>query len=226
MGCDHSQTKPKAHETPPFLLTKTKDFFYEDAPESVYEEFEFIREELKYSQKVARIYAFENGTYPERFSDASILTKQFFLNDLYGWVTSLNTKSHLLSQIKALCQGEFCSAYIQSGIEKASFLFFLFEPPMEIVGYACVIQYSHNKSLLLHSICTKQKKGYGKYLVERIKDIAALRKIETVSLESVPSAVGFYKKLGFKESGGVCKEPSDCAMTYTLSDGWGLNKKE
>jgi N-acetylglutamate synthase-like GNAT family acetyltransferase len=47
------------------------------------------------------------------------------------------------------------------------------------------------------TIATTQKKGVGRLLMNRIKNDAKKAGYKTLRVNSIPNAVGFYKKMGF-----------------------------
>jgi hypothetical protein len=201
MGLPNSKPSRESHEC----------FFYQYAPSSVYEEFESIREELKHSKKVVRIYAFHPGSYPL----PDVRTKRPLLRDLYRWYMDREVNVPFISEITQLCQGEFTEKYVECGLRRAGFVLLIFEPSMEIVGFASCIY--DNDALVLHSLCTKQKKGYGKLLVNLIKNLSMhVSGVTHIYLESVPSAVAFYKKLGFEELDAEAESEDDSAMAFYI----------
>ena len=73
----------------------------------------------------------------------------------------------------------------------------------KLVGFALVNKNHRNQKgdMRIRLIGTNKGKGIGRLLMERIIDNARQRGLKTVTLESVPTARGFYNKLGFRPIG-------------------------
>lgn len=120
----------------------------------------------------------------------------------------------ILYEFESFCQGEIRYPYLQSGIEDASFIFVVYDPA--IVGFAIITRESSN-TFNIHSICTA--KGYGAKLMDRIVELSrAYPGIRRITLESVYSAIGFYKKMGFVIYGDIDKF-GETQMVRTLNGG-------
>jgi N-acetylglutamate synthase-like GNAT family acetyltransferase len=62
-------------------------------------------------------------------------------------------------------------------------------------GFAIIRKY--DGIMVLDLIGANRGKGYGRQMMERIINNAKKKGVETIFLNSVPSAVNFYKKFGF-----------------------------
>lgn len=73
----------------------------------------------------------------------------------------------------------------------------------KLVGFALVNKNHKNKkgNMRIRLIGTNKGKGIGRLLMNRIISNARNRGLNTVTLESVPQARGFYTKLGFRPIG-------------------------
>ena len=73
----------------------------------------------------------------------------------------------------------------------------------QLVGFALVNKNHRNQKgdMRIRLIGTNKGRGIGRMLMERIIDNARQRGLKTVTLESVPTARGFYNKLGFRPIG-------------------------
>ena len=73
----------------------------------------------------------------------------------------------------------------------------------QLVGFALINRNHRNQrgDVRIRLIGTNKGKGIGRLLMERIIDNARQRGLKTVTLESVPTARGFYNKLGFRPIG-------------------------
>ena len=73
----------------------------------------------------------------------------------------------------------------------------------KLVGFALVNKNHKNKKgdMRIRLIGTNKGKGIGRLLMNRIISNARNRGLNTVTLESVPEARGFYNKMGFRPIG-------------------------
>jgi len=73
----------------------------------------------------------------------------------------------------------------------------------KLVGFALINKNHRNQKgdVRIRLIGTNKGRGIGRVLMERIIDNARQRGLKTVTLESVPTARGFYTKLGFRPIG-------------------------
>ena len=73
----------------------------------------------------------------------------------------------------------------------------------KLVGFALVNKNHKNKKgdMRIRLIGTNKGKGIGRLLMNRIISNARNRGLNTVTLESVPQARGFYTKMGFRPIG-------------------------
>ena len=73
----------------------------------------------------------------------------------------------------------------------------------KLVGFALINKDHKNRrgDVRIRLIGTNKGRGIGKMLMERIINNAKQRGLNTVTLESVPEARGFYNKLGFRPIG-------------------------
>ena len=73
----------------------------------------------------------------------------------------------------------------------------------KLVGFALVNKNHKNKKgdMRIRLIGTNKAKGIGRLLMNRIISNARNRGLNTVTLESVPQARGFYNKMGFRPIG-------------------------
>jgi GNAT superfamily N-acetyltransferase len=84
-----------------------------------------------------------------------------------------------------------------------------------IFGFAII---SHKKDVLkIFVICSNnQYKGAGTILMDFIKTYALRHSIQKIRLSSVPDAILFYKKMGFKQLKPTCEPYELCEMVYFL----------
>jgi len=73
----------------------------------------------------------------------------------------------------------------------------------KLVGFALVNKNHRNQrgDVRIRLIGTNKGRGIGRMLMERIIDNARRRGLNTITLESVPEARGFYNKMGFRPIG-------------------------
>jgi N-acetylglutamate synthase-like GNAT family acetyltransferase len=73
----------------------------------------------------------------------------------------------------------------------------------KLVGFALVNKNHRNQKgdMRIRLIGTNKGKGIGRLLITRIINNARNRGLNTVTLESVPEARGFYNKMGFRPIG-------------------------
>jgi len=69
----------------------------------------------------------------------------------------------------------------------------------KLVGFALVTP--EGKILNLEVIVTNSGKGYGKNLINKLKTNGRVQGFSKIYLNSVNSAINFYKKLGFQQVG-------------------------
>lgn len=83
-----------------------------------------------------------------------------------------------------------------------------------MVGFALIEV--KKPTMKIHLIATKPGQGVGKLLMKRIVTNAKKKKLQAIFLESVPSAVGFYKKLGYAPTGNKNNSSSLTMMAKNI----------
>ena len=207
-------------------------YFYSNAPLSVQEEFSSVRERLEKGEStVFKIYKMTSDyNFITEVNGVPVTYEKKLIEDLYSWSTNEKLNGYFLSDLVGLCNEKLRDMYIQGGLEQCSFLFLLFGPPMEIVGFAMLMSsmpyYNENQdALFLHSICAEKGKRYGERILLALLEVA--RRIpnkEILKGEAVFSSVEFYKKYKFKVKQPCRGNYNDCVITYDLHPTGGTRK--
>jgi GNAT superfamily N-acetyltransferase len=73
----------------------------------------------------------------------------------------------------------------------------------KLVGFALINKNHRNQNgdVRIRLIGTNKGRGIGRLLMERIINNARNRGLNTITLESVPEARGFYNRMGFRPIG-------------------------
>ena len=207
--------------------------FYSNAPLSVQEEFSSVRERLENGETtVLKIYKMTSDySFITEIDGIPVVSDNKLIDDLYTWSTNQRKNGYLLSILTGLCNEKLRDMYIQGGLEECTFLFLLFAPPMNIVGFAMLLSsvpyYDTDRdALFLHSICSQKGKRYGEKLLLTLLEVA--RRIPDRRIlkgEAVFSSVEFYKKYKFKVKQPCRGNYNDCVITYDLHPSGGTRRK-
>ena len=130
-------------------------------------------------------------------------------------------KGKVAESLSGLCRLSGMSArYIQTGLQSATFIFFLYDPSTTdaVVGFAIV--YSESDKLFVYAICTQENtSGYGSSLLRAVETVAKKVGKQKVSLEAEEDVLPFYEKNGYVNVGTVEFEPDNFILEKTLPVG-------
>jgi hypothetical protein len=147
-------------------------------------------------------------------SSTDVSTK---LKALYTYVV------HTIPQIEPDCK--FGTKLFEKIIPEGLY-FVLYNSANEIIGYTWTSRWLNSR--YIHHLCTSKSlyKGAGSVLIEYIKNYVRNEGLSSITLRSLPSAIGFYKSVGFQKEKEDCTDTQSCGMIFhILRGGRRLTKK-
>ena len=126
---------------------------------------------------------------------------------------------YIMDQIQShtLCKGIHMS-HIEYKLNHSDIilLFRKSSEPIELHGIAICVKDPDHFTLKVDIVCgSNTQKGIGSILLEEIRQIAKALGYKAITLQSLPSSIGFYFKKGFS-----CNNPEKlCNMKYELHSG-------
>jgi len=106
-------------------------------------------------------------------------------------------ENKILAQYQPVCQGHLNTDYLIDALEKANHVITLNVNGL-VIGMAILReQYSKMKYMEVDVICAREHSHVGSLILNACENLARSMKIGAVSLSSVPTAIGFYRKMGY-----------------------------
>lgn len=100
-----------------------------------------------------------------------------------------------------ICRGTVTKTYLRKAFEKENVNGYIALKNNKKIGF--IIYYKKNNTLYLDVVCTSKSKikgvPLGQLLLYKMEEYAKKQKYKKMTAESVPSALSFYKKLGWKK---------------------------
>lgn len=155
------------------------------------------------------------------------LEKKITLEDYEGFFdddAGLELYDFLVEQGKAydICRGKITRSYIKNAFEKEDVNGFIVKIKKDIVGF--IVFYLKNKDLYLDLICVLKNDNtkdlpIGQLLLFKLEQYANKNKLTKIYTDAIPSALPFYKKMGWTKTNQNDKDDK----INLIKD---LNKKE
>ena len=106
-----------------------------------------------------------------------------------------NKRANALNLLTGKNLGKGYASTMFDLVGKGSYKNYVVHSNNKIHGFAVIRGNGNNLHVM--TIATTQKKGVGRLLMNRIKNDAKKAGYKTLRVNSIPNAVGFYKKMGF-----------------------------
>ena len=130
-------------------------------------------------------------------------------------------KGRAAETLSGLCRlSGMSSRYIQTGLQSATFIFFLYESATAEYPVGFAIVHSGTDDLFIYAICTqKNTAGYGSILLRAVETVAKKTGKAKVQLEAEEDVHPFYEKNGYVNIGEVEFEPDNFTLEKKILGG-------
>ena len=123
--------------------------FYSNAPLSVQEEFNSVKERLEKGEtSILKIYKMTSDyDFIKEINGIPVVSESKLIEDLNSWSTNERKNTYFLRSLTELCSEKLRDMYIQGGLEQSDFLFLLFtlrekmnkETKLNIAGFSMLM---------------------------------------------------------------------------------------